>query len=222
MHIPPKKAEESERNLRELPDISHIRRWKWQRPPPPLRIRIHAPSKLDRRSDSLIDRFASHEWNTIYITEKKSQSWKRCPYLFFLIFLFGMLKQHERAVSFVKQCERRWNNDSFDVLSRMVATRRSEKATCECREAPDARRHGVTWRRWSWRREDGRRVWGAWISKPMAHRRQKMQNDGKIWCKRWQFINHLIPTSPLVLTCSVANAALRFFACQAPARELRW
>lgn len=103
MHIPPKKAEESERNLRELPDISHIRRWKWQRPPPPLRIRIHAPSKLDRRSDSLIDRFASHEWNTIYITEKKSQSWKRCPYLFFLIFCLGCLNS-------MKEQFLLWNN----------------------------------------------------------------------------------------------------------------
>ena len=118
-----------------------------------------------------------------------------------------------------------WNNVKggetmilFDVLSRMVATRRSEKATCECREAPDARRRVTS------RDVDGRDV-GRTVTRlrrlDLETNGAQAAKDGNKWCTMmqlwWQFINHLfqfVPTSATEI--SVGEC------CQAPARELRW
>lgn len=110
--------------------------------------------------------------------------------MFFLIFLFGMLKQHERAVSFVKQCERRWNNDSF--WRHLQDGRYEEIRKGHLRVSRSPRRRVTSGGRW--RREDGD------ASEALGSRNQ-WRTGGKIWQNMMQkmaiLINHLIPTSPL-------------------------
>ena len=221
-------------NLREtsgnFPDIFHIRRWRWQRPS----TSAENQESMPRQSWTggvirwLIVALLTSE-TPIYITEKKTNPKKDAHICFFLFFLFGMLKQHDRAVFF---CETMWKAVKqwffLTSLSRMVATRRSEKATCECREAPDARRHGVAWRRWSWRREDGDASEALGSRNQLRHRRQNMaiwmQYDAKdgnssiTWFQLEDYSNSNFATE---IFCG-RMLHWDFSACQAPARELRW
>lgn len=135
---------------------------------------------------------------------KKTNPEKDAHICFFWCFLFGMLKQHERAVSFVKPCERRWNNDSFwrhlqdgryeEIRKGHLRVSRSPRR----QTSRDVGRTVTSGGRW--------RVWGAWISKPMGHRRQKMaKNDAK----DGHFNQSLVPTSATEI--SVANTCTEIF-----------